>query len=134
MTNDNDMQNDCRPLGSSQARLDRDIYYLEKRILSLEKLMDAKFDAQKQAVETANAAMQARFESVNEFRAAMGDQAQKFVTRDVVDANFKDLTRRLGSLEERMAGYDGRIIGWSAGSAAVVLVIAIVAQLLNLGG
>lgn len=127
------MQNRCRAEQFSTQH-DKDIRYLEQRIADLEKLMEAKFEAQQQAVEAAEVITQARFESVNEFRATIAKQVQNFALQESVNTDFQNQSERIGSLEERMAGYDGRIIGWSAGSAAIVLILAIIAQLTNLGG
>lgn len=112
MTDDERRMLDCCRSAMEAQRIqhDKDIRSLETRISDLEKLMDSKFDAREQAVEAAHDVMLVRFERVEE------------------------LSERMGNVENRLAVYDGRIVGYSAGTAAVALIIAIVVQLLNLGG
>lgn len=107
---------------------------LLQRIDGLEKLTDSKFTATHLAVEKAEKATELRFQSVNEFRQALTDQTATFVTRDIVDSRLGEVERRLGGVENRLSVLDGRVIGWSAGVGAVVLLIALISQYLSLGG
>ena len=117
-------------LDERKRQHDSDIENLRRQITSLEKLVDAKFMAQSEAVLTATVAMNARFESVNEFRAALSDQSRTFVTRQ----ELSDIERRINKVENRLSEMDGRVVGWSAGIGLVVLIISITTQFINIGG
>lgn len=128
-----------------QKYAEREIEHVETRIQELEKLtfssldnlertMTSQFQSQQKAVEVANQAMQARLAGVNEFRAAMGDQIATYIPRSTAEAKFKEQERRITSLERSLSEFNGRLIGYTAGMGAVVLIISIVSQLLNLGG
>lgn len=130
MDADINMQNRCRgDHGVDLAlreRHDKDVRYLNSKIEGLEKLMNARFVSQEKARKISSTAIDARFESVNEFRATLSDQTKDFVTREVIESTNKDVERRISEIESRLAGYDGRIIGWSAGIGFLVLVISFV--------
>lgn len=107
---------------------------LNAKIEALEQLIDVKFTATQLAVDKAEEATRLRFESVNEFRAALSDQTKNFVNRDVIEGRFADMERRMGGVENRLSVLDGRVIGYSAGVGAVVLIIALIAQYLSFSG
>jgi tetrahydromethanopterin S-methyltransferase subunit G len=71
---------------------------------------------------------------VNEWRQTFGDIANKGVTQDMFNTRYDEITRRLNVIEQALANMVGKTLGYSAGVGAVVLIIAIVTQLLNLGG
>jgi hypothetical protein len=71
--------------------------YLSALISAAEKRSDDRFEAMQEAVKAAFAesqkaitkaetATEKRFESVNEFRASLSDQATRFITRDTLNA------------------------------------------------
>lgn len=113
-----------------EARIDEQA----ERILALERLMDAKQRALALAVEKQEAAYNVRFEGVNEWRQTFGDLVSGSVTREVFDSRLSEIDRRLNATENRLANYDGRIIGYSAGVGLIVLIISIATQLINFGG
>lgn len=102
-----------------------------ERIRALELLIDAKQRALALAVEKQEAAYDARFANVNEFRASLNDAINRAVPREYVDTRLNDMERRIGALESRLANFDGRIIGYSAGIGIVVLIISIVSQFIR---
>lgn len=108
--------------------------HLEAEIASLRELMKSEQGGLALAVKKQEDAYNARFEGVNEFRAALDDAVNRAASREYVDAKFGDMERRLNAIESRMANLDGRIVGYSAGVGLVVLIISIVSQLLNVGG
>lgn len=116
-----------------QRNLDR-IRSLERQVVELERLIEAKQLALALAVEKQEAAYDIRFAGVNEFRASLNDALNRSVTREFVDTKMAELERRLGMTENRLSSIDGRILGYSAGVGFVVLVIALVSQLINWGG
>src|ERR1700677_5120704 len=58
---------------------------LNTALLAVEKSAAAALAASAAATQKAENAMEKRFEGVNEFRGAMGDQASRFITRAEVD-------------------------------------------------
>jgi hypothetical protein len=79
----------------------------------------------KEAVTKAEIANEARFTSVNEFRATLSDQAATFITRTEHDV----LIERINRLEGRIDLKDGRGAGvnaaWAVGIAALAGLIGI---------
>jgi hypothetical protein len=82
-------------------------------------------DAAEKAVLKAENAAERRFESVNEFRATLSDQAAQFVTRKEVEALFVAVNGTLGRLEQGASNSAGRgagmsqMWGWIAAIAAL---------------
>ena len=72
---------------------------LGERMESLRQLIDLRARMSETAVEKANEANEKRFESVNEFRTTLSDQARDFVTVAVLDA-------RTSQLESLISGQD----------------------------
>lgn len=56
--------------------------YFDMRFLDARELLNERFEAQKKAVEELKTTTTQRFESVNEFRAQLNDQARLFMGRD----------------------------------------------------
>lgn len=107
---------------------------LERDLARLEQLMEARMMAQATAVMKSEDAYNARFASANEFRASLDDMTRNMVNRDYVDTRFNEHSRRTNAVENRLANYDGRALGYSAGIGIVVLIISIATQLVGLGG
>lgn len=86
------------PAAGSSAATDVSLReYLMAQIDAVEKLSDQRFEAMKEqvaaafassqrAIDKADEATEKRFEGVNEFRAALSDQATRFVTTDTLHA------------------------------------------------
>ena len=58
----------------------------EMRFESMDKQVKAAFESSQRAIDKADEATEKRFEGVNEFRAALSDQATRFVTNDQLTA------------------------------------------------
>jgi small-conductance mechanosensitive channel len=69
------------------------------------------------AVGKAEVAAEKRFESVNEFRAQLTDQAATFVRRDEVDIRIRSLTEKVSEVELRLTSRLDSIQGQSKGGA-----------------
>lgn len=119
-------------MAESDKRYQERIRAVERDILRLQELVDAKMAAQAMALEKSEDAYNARFANANEFRASLEDFANRSVSRDYVDTRFNSLIERVGLLESRISNIDGRIIGYSAGIGAVVLIIAVIIELMGL--
>ncbi len=130
--------------------------YLTALISAAESRSDARFEAMKQTVETAFHASQVavgkaeeatakRFDGVNEFRAALSDQAATFVSRPTIDAlvekleaqidrNRQDLdalARRIDVREGQLQGSKvtiGNLIALVTVAAAIIATIVVLAN------
>ena len=121
-----------KALADRDARNLERIRALERDIQRLQELVEARMAAQALALEKSEDAYNARFLAANEFRASLEDFSKRSVTRDYVDTKFESLIERITNVESRLSNIDGRVIGYSAGVGAVVLIIAIVIQIVNI--
>ncbi len=78
--------------------------YVDRRLCDFSKQMDERFAGQQEAVRRANEANNRAFEKVNEFRAALSDQNERFVTNDALSA----LQVRLTFLEKNQSVMEGK--------------------------
>jgi len=81
---------------------------LDRGIVSLEKLMNAKLDAMAKALELAREVESARFDSHNAFREESRMKTETFVTRSENDLLHKDAERRLQILENAKSKQEGK--------------------------
>ena len=89
-------------------------------------------EAEKHAVDIASQNQEKRLDSLNEFRAQLGDQAKTFVTRDLVDKIESDLDRRLLVLEKGDAKQEGRVLGQGAIVALIVGAIGVTGTIITI--
>ncbi len=93
---------------------------LDERYATQTKALDKAFDASAEAVQVAlsnaekatqkaEAAAERRFDSVNEFRQTLSDQALSFLTRAEYDAAHGALADRVTTSAERMTGLELRL-------------------------
>ena len=91
-------------------------------------------------VAKAEASMERRLESMNEFRQSLRDQSGTFITRDVSEARHAAILDRIEQVDKRVdlqerwqSGIDGRTIGAAAAVSLVITVLglglAVVAKL-----
>lgn len=124
--------------------------YLTSLIDAAEKRSDARFDAMKQTVETAfsnsqtaitkaEEATEKRFEGVNEFRAALSDQAVNFVNRTTLDAMVEKLENQidrnrqdLDSLAKRIDVREGEIQGSKITIGNLIAIVTVAAAILGI--
>lgn len=83
-------------MGREQNSLN--IARLEERLRSLDRLTEARFQQNADAIVKATAATDKRFEAVNEFRAQLSDQAARFITRESVDLLVESSRERVESV------------------------------------
>ena len=99
---------------------------IQAALVAQEKAVNAALTAADRAVAKAETAAERRFDSVNEFRGQLDDQARTFVPR----GEYAALLERVGKLEEaitRLAGASaGRAgaIGWVVAAAGLALTVA----------
>lgn len=105
------------------------------RVAALNDLVQQKFDSTREAVSKAEAANERRFESVNAFRAQLGDQVAQFLPREVSDAQFNELRKAIGTNTTRLDQQAGKQVGstatYGAMLAAASLIVTIVVLIAN---
>jgi len=98
-----------------------------------EKATAAAFSSSEKAIDKADAAYESRFESVNEFRAQLGDQQRTFMPRAEVELLINAMNGRMGAIEksvtETSSQKSGAISLWAIivgvlGAAGIILTIA----------
>jgi Flp pilus assembly protein TadB len=135
-----------------QRQLDEMRRLLDERYATQTKAVDAAFVAQQTAMQTAltaaeravatallaaekavnkaEAAAERRFESVNEFRSQLADQAATFMPRNESDVRWASLERQIAENTKRLDQTQGRTSGmdkaWGFVVAAVVAVGGVV--------
>ena len=108
---------------------ERDRRYTE-RFDGQEQANKVALEAAEKAVLKAEDAAGRRFDSVNEFRQTLSDQAAQFVTRKEVEALFLGVNATLGRLETGAAASAGRgagvsaLIGYLIGAGGLVIAVA----------
>jgi hypothetical protein len=91
-------------------------------LISLREYVDIRFDAQEKAVTAALAAAdravgkaelasEKRFDSVNEFRAALSDSSRLLMPRSEAEQGMKSMEEKLNSLVKRVDARDERVVG-----------------------
>jgi len=74
----------------------------EERFIAQEKATKSNLDSAKEAVLKAEAAAERRFESINEFRQALSDQATQFIPRIEAVQRTEQNSEKITNLEKRM--------------------------------
>lgn len=117
---------------------------IDQRFVAMQAAVDAAFDNSQRAIDKADTATEKRFEGVNEFRAALSDQATRFVTaetmaavnekleaaiqrnRDDLDALSKRVDRREGQTEgsRLTTGWIITAVGLAATAVGIFVVLA----------
>ena len=114
-----------------QQRFDAQGQALTAALLAAEKAVQTALVAAEKAVTKAETANEKRFESVNEFRKTLSDQAASFPSRVELQA----LAERVSDLATRMDKTEGRSTGLNAGWGYVVaaagIIVAVLAVLLR---
>lgn len=92
----------------------------------MDKALTAALQATKEAIQKAENANERRFDSVNEFRAQLGDQARSFMPRIEAEQRMNQLNDeilRLKAKDERNSGRAGGISGLAAALISGVSVL-----------
>lgn len=103
-----------------QQRYDAQGKALEAAMLAAEKAVQTALTAAEKAGRKAETAADKRFESVNEFRAQLADQAGTFMPRAEYETSHQALEDKVGALTERVNLAEGRTRGLNAGWAFLV--------------
>ena len=126
-------------IAALDRRLDDKICAVAKQLEALDRLTEAKFithktllegqaaqvalalTASEKAIGKAEAANEKRFDSVNEFRAQLADQAATFMRADVADARFAAVENKTDQQDTRLDLLHGK--GAGIGQAWQVLIV-----------
>ena len=102
-----------------------------QRFDAQEKAVAAALAAAEKAVTKAELAAEKRFDSVNEFRGQLKDQAANFATRNEIDIRFKSIEEKLVAADRGRNRLEGSTEGtrwlWGALITAAGLIIAAIA-------
>lgn len=107
----------------SHGRADRD------RFDAQEKAVNAALAAAERAVGKAEAAAEKRFDSVNEFRAQLADQARDFMPRKEFEVQYGALAARVDALTNRDAKNEGHDLGVTASTKIAIAVLGVMIAL-----
>jgi hypothetical protein len=111
----------------NQQRYDAQTKALDAAFLAAEKAVDRALSAAEKAVSKAEAAAEKRFESVNEFRGTLSDQASQFITRTEAEVTFRRDAERIQELTDRVNRTEGHGAGLSAGWGYLVAAVGLAA-------
>lgn len=122
---------------AAKADLAAEKTYLEAQINALRGIFDMQLSASDKAVLKAEAATERRFESVNEFRAALADQQRVAIPRSEFDVQIRALSDRLALNSTRIenlalqqtsiaASAQGKQMGFGVVGSVIMGVIAAV--------
>jgi hypothetical protein len=93
---------------------------------------EQRFASQEQAIRKADAANDARFSSVNEFRATLSDQQRTFMPRPEAERIITSIDERLAAMAARLdkaeGSSGGKLAGWGWAVGVLGLVLAILAR------
>jgi hypothetical protein len=107
-----------------QERYEAQVKALDAAFLAADKAVQAALSSAKEAVIKAETAAERRFESVNEFRAQLADQAQTFMPRSEAETRLASLAEKLDDLKGSSKAGASALWGYLVGAVGVVLTIA----------
>lgn len=109
--------------------------YIESRLKDQEKHMNARIDGIEKAIELAAQNLDARLESMNEFRDSLKDQTMTFISRTEFEKTMTGISEnhndRLRTLELSRAELQGKA---SQGAVNVSLVVAVMSAIISIVG
>jgi hypothetical protein len=117
-----------------RAHLDAVLTEMDRRfaagLAAQDKAVQIAMIASEKAVVKAEIAAEKRFESVNEFRAQLTDQAATFLARTEYLTAHQSLTEKIGDLAARLERIEGaktggrELWGYIVGGAGIILAVA----------
>jgi tetrahydromethanopterin S-methyltransferase subunit G len=117
---------------------ERDARY-GQRFSDMERALQAALASSEKAILKAETSTEKRFESVNEFRSTLSDQANQFMTRNEAQALFQrvtdrieDMNARIDSLNSREDKRSGKSSGLNAGWVYLLGAVAAIGTIVSL--
>jgi len=104
---------------------------VQAALVAQEKAVAAALAAADRAVSKAELAAGARFDSVNEFRAALTDQTATFIPRAECEQRIATNAEKIDVLAARLDKQEGRSGGLNAGWAIVGSVVLVVSAVIT---
>jgi hypothetical protein len=83
----------------------------------------AAMTAAEKAINKAENATEKRFDSVNEFRQTLSDQATNFLGRNEYAANHKSLEEKIAAIDKRITSDEASLKGRTAGVGSVGVIV-----------
>lgn len=115
----------------NQQRFDAQKEAINTAMTASEKAIGAAMAAAKEAVLKAEAANERRFELLNEFRGALRDQTASFIPRAEANVRIETIEDKLAAAEKRLDTQAGRSSGvgstWAVIAAVAALLLAAIA-------
>lgn len=112
-----------------QERYETQTKALDAAFVAAEKAMQTALASAERAVSKAESAAERRFESVNEFRQTLTDQAATFMPRVEAEQRIEALAEKHDALAARVDRTEGRSTGMSASWGLLVGVVLLVGAL-----
>jgi small-conductance mechanosensitive channel len=109
-----------------QQRYDSQTKAWDAAFLAASHAVETALTAAEKAVTKAETAAEKRFESVNEFRDTLSDQASQFLTRTEAESSMSNLRERVQELTDRINRSEGRGAGLNASYVYVIAAIGAV--------
>jgi hypothetical protein len=106
---------------------ERDRRY-EDRFRAMDEKTSLALSSSEKAVQKAETATEKRFDSVNEFRGSLKDQAATLIPREEANAKFSSLEEKINQLREFSSGIGGKE---KAGERNLALLFSVVAILIG---
>jgi hypothetical protein len=103
-----------------------------QRFTDLETALRAALAASEKAINKAEVATERRFESVNEFRTTLSDQAANFITRSEAEAATARNSERIQELMDRINRSEGRGAGLGTGWMYLVGAVGVIATVITI--
>lgn len=116
-----DKINDVEERTQERFRLSKQA--IDAALQAADKAISASMIAAEKAVTKAETASEKRFDSVNEFRAAMKDQTLNFADRAQVDFRLTNIEKRLDTFSGQLAGVSS-VWGFVVGAVGILFGIA----------
>jgi len=105
---------------------------VQAALVAQEKAVAAALTAAKEAVDKAQIASEKRFDSVNEFRAQLADQASTFMPRNEAEQRMSALAEKISDLTDRMNITDGTRSGQQLSRGAFYAALGAAATIIGL--
>jgi len=106
--------------------------YVDIRFEAQEKAVNAALAAAQKAVDKAETAAEQKFESVNEFRAALSDSSRLNLPRTEFEQVHRTLSDKIDELATRLNARDNRGEGMSQVWVVIVAALALVASIVGI--
>jgi hypothetical protein len=106
--------------------------HFEERLASQQKLEDERWDAHEKvhamgqlAIDASVKALDARLETMNQFRAQISNERGEFVKQEVYNSEYKAFEVRVGKIENIQSNQAGRTAAYTSGVGIIFIMLQI---------